>query len=58
MGDVDNEKYDLDQQVDSRSSSLQLRDQEYQTLLKDYEYAKEREAVLMGDRYFGHMLKI
>ena len=44
------EKFDLDAEVDKQASTLNDRESEYQVLMKDYEYAKEREAVLMGDR--------
>ena len=47
---LNSEKYDLEREVDGQSSKLGGRESEYQVLLRDYEYAKEREAVLMGDR--------
>ena len=47
---LNSEKYDMEREVDGHSSKLAGREGEYQVLLKDYEYAKEREAVLMGDR--------
>ena len=48
--DLEEEKFELDAEVDKQASSLAEKERDYQTLMKDYEYAKEREAVLMGDR--------
>ena len=48
---LEEEKFELDTEVDKQSGGLNDREREYQGLMKDYEYAKEREAVLMGDRY-------
>lgn len=50
QGQLDEEKFDLDREVDKQASTLSDKEREYQTLMKDFEYAKEREAVLMGDR--------
>ena len=44
------EKLDLDREVDKQAARLGEKESEYQVLMKDYEYAKEKEAVLMGDR--------
>ena len=48
--DLEEEKFELDTEVDKQASTLGDKERDYQTLMKDYEYAKEREAVLMGDR--------
>lgn len=47
---LEQEKFELDAEVDKQAATLNDREGEYQVLMKDYEYAKEREAVLMGDR--------
>ncbi len=47
---LEEEKFELDTEVDKQSAGLNEREREYQSLMKDYDYAKEREAVLMGDR--------
>lgn len=44
------EKFDMDNEVEKNKSVLNEKDREMEVLQKDYEYAKEREAVLMGDR--------
>jgi predicted nucleic acid-binding Zn-ribbon protein len=47
---LEDEKFALDTSVDKQTDKLAERETEYQVLMKDYEYAKEREAVLMGDK--------
>ena len=47
---LNQEKYELDREVDKQANKLGEKEADYQVLMKDYEYAKEREAVLMGDR--------
>ena len=44
------EKFDMDNEVEKHKSVLNEKDREMEVLQKDYEYAKDREAVLMGDR--------
>ncbi|KAL4226619.1 hypothetical protein ACF0H5_014602 [Mactra antiquata] len=44
------EKFDMDNDVEKQKASLNEKDREMEHLQKDYEYAKDREAVLMGDR--------
>ncbi len=48
---LNTEKFDLEMEVDQQSGKLSDAEHKYQILMKDYEYAKDREAVLMGDRY-------
>ena len=47
---LNSEKFELDREVDKQQAKLGDRESEFESLLKDYEYAKEREAMLMGDR--------
>ena len=47
---LEEEKYDMDNEVEKHKSVLNEKDREMEVLQKDYEYAKERETVLMGDR--------
>ena len=47
---LEEEKFELDTEVDKSSGTVSDKEREYQVLMKDYEYAREREAVLMGDR--------
>ena len=47
---LEDEKFSLDTNVDKQTDKLAERETEYQVLMKDFEYAKEREAVLMGDK--------
>lgn len=47
---LEEEKFELDTDVDKSSGTVSDKEREYQLLMKDYEYAREREAVLMGDR--------
>ena len=47
---LEEEKFELDTDVDKSSGAVSDKEREYQVLMKDYEYAREREAVLMGDR--------
>ncbi len=44
------EKFELDTEVDRSSGMVTDREREFQMLVKDFEYARDREAVLMGDR--------
>lgn len=48
---LEEEKFDMDNDVEKQKASLNEKDREMEHLQKDYEYAKDREAVLMGDRY-------
>ena len=48
---LQNEKFDLDGQVDQQVAILDAKSGDYQVLMKDYELAREREAELMGDRW-------
>ena len=48
--ELEDEKYELDNHADRQGSLLGDDEAKYQILMKDYEYAKDREAVLMGDR--------
>lgn len=47
---LEEEKYDMDNDVEKQKSHLNEKDREMEVLQKDFEYAKDREAVLMGDR--------
>ena len=47
---LNSEKFELDREVDKQQAKLGNRESDFEALLKDYEYAKEREAMLMGDR--------
>ena len=47
---LEEEKFQLDKEMDRKSARFQEQEREFQIKLKDHEYAKEREAVLMGDR--------
>ena len=47
---LEDEKFLLDAEMDRQSGSIQDQQRDFQVLVKDNEYAKEREAVLMGDR--------
>ncbi|XP_052779091.1 coiled-coil domain-containing protein 146-like [Mya arenaria] len=47
---LEEEKYDMDNEVEKQKQALNDKDREMEVLQKDYEYAKDREAVLMGDR--------
>ena len=51
QSNLEEEKFELDGDVDKQSAKLHDKEADYQVLMKDYEYAKEREAVLMGDRW-------
>jgi septation ring formation regulator EzrA len=51
MHDLEEEKFDMDNDVEKQKSHLNEKDREMEVLQKDFEYAKDREAVLMGDRY-------
>lgn len=44
------EKTDQERVFDRHANKLAERESEFQLLMKDYEYAKEREAVLIGDK--------
>ncbi|XP_060560310.1 coiled-coil domain-containing protein 146-like [Ruditapes philippinarum] len=50
MHDLEEEKFDMDNDVEKQKSHLNEKDREMEVLQKDFEYAKDREAVLMGDR--------
>lgn len=47
---LEEEKYEMDNEVEKQRSLLNNREREMDVLQKDYELAKEKEAVLMGDR--------
>jgi len=47
---LEEEKYEMDNEVEKQRSSYNDKDREMDMLQKDYELAKEKEAVLMGDR--------
>lgn len=47
---LEEEKFDMDNEVEKHKAVLNEKDREMEVLQKDYEYAKDREAVLMGDR--------
>ena len=47
---LEEEKFDMDNEVEKHKSILNEKDREMEVLQKDFEYAKDREAVLMGDR--------
>lgn len=47
---LEEEKMEADEELDKQRSVLDERTKELDMLTKDYELAKEREAVLMGDR--------
>ena len=47
---LEEEKFDMDNEVEKHKSVLNEKDREMEVLQKDFEYAKDREAVLMGDR--------
>ena len=44
------EKLTINSELDKKMSSLHAREHEYHILMKDFEYAKEREAILLGDK--------
>ncbi len=44
------EKMGISNDLDKKMSSVQDREREYHILMKDFEYAKEREAMLLGDK--------
>ena len=48
--DLEDEKYELDNLADKQAALLAEEEVSYRILMKDYEYAKDREAILMGDR--------
>jgi len=48
--DLEDEKYELDNLTDKQAAILAEEEAKYRILMKDYEYAKDREAILMGDR--------
>ena len=50
LNDLQTEQFALKNKTDHENDKLAKRETEYQVLMKDYEYAKEREAVLMGDK--------
>lgn len=47
---LEEEKYETDNEVEKQRSMFNDKDREMDMLQKDYELAKEKEAVLMGDR--------
>ena len=47
---LEEEKMEADEELDRQRSMLDEKTRELDMLTKDYELAKEREAVLMGDR--------
>jgi len=47
---LQDEKYEMDNEVEKQKQALNDKDRMMEVLQKDYEYAKDREAVLMGDR--------
>lgn len=47
---LEEEKYEMDNEVEKQKSLLNDKDREMDMLQKDYELAKDKEAVLMGDR--------
>ena len=49
--DLEDEKYELDNLADKQAALLAEEEVSYRILMKDYEYAKDREAILMGDRW-------
>lgn len=48
--EVEEEKFGLDREVERQSAKVVDKETDYQILMKDFDIAKEREAVLMGDR--------
>ena len=44
------DKFSADNELDKQRSIGLEREREYDLLMKEYEYAKEKEAVLMGDK--------
>ena len=49
-GVLDEEKYETEQELKKQQAILNQKERELNDLMKDYEYAKDREAVLNGDR--------
>lgn len=47
---LSDDKFELDTEVDQQAGRLAQAEESYQALMKDFEYAKDKEAVLMGDR--------
>lgn len=48
--ELQSEKFDMEGDLDKNRSMLNQKEREYNMLIKDYEFAKDKEAVLMGDR--------
>ena len=48
---LEEEKFDMNNDVEKQKSLVNEKDREMEQLQKEYEYAKDREAVLMGDRW-------
>ena len=44
------EKLGINSDLDKKISTLADKEHEYHILMKDFEYAKEREAMLLGDK--------
>ena len=47
---LEEEKFDMNNNLEKQKSAVNEKDRAMEVLQKDYEYAKDREAVLMGDR--------
>lgn len=49
--EYEEDQYDNKTNLDQQHTTLSLKERHFDGLMKEYEHAKEREAVLMGDRY-------
>jgi hypothetical protein len=49
--DLEEGKFDMDNDIEKQKSHLNKKDREMEVLQKHFKYAKDREAVLMAERY-------
>lgn len=49
--EMDEERYEITNELKKQQDLLTQRERELAELMKDYEYAKDKEAVLNADRY-------
>ncbi|XP_006816366.1 coiled-coil domain-containing protein 146-like [Saccoglossus kowalevskii] len=47
---LEDDKFDMEQELEKQRGKVEAQQREFDGLMKDYEYAKEREAVYLGDR--------
>uniref|UniRef100_H2Z879 Coiled-coil domain containing 146 n=1 Tax=Ciona savignyi TaxID=51511 RepID=H2Z879_CIOSA len=48
---IEKEKGEVEEELDMQRSILEGKEREYDKLMKDFDFEKEREAVLLGDRF-------